>query len=72
MKSTFPEKSKEHESRIREITEIIVNAAKDKIAFVILFGSFARGSWVRDRYSEDNAVYEPRSVISLKIPNDRH
>ncbi len=58
MKTTFPEKSQSFEKAIRKISDIIVNAAKDKIAFIILFGSFARGTWVRDRYSEDNAVYE--------------
>jgi HEPN domain-containing protein/predicted nucleotidyltransferase len=67
MKSTFPEKSKEHESSIKEIAKIIVNAAKDKIAFVILFGSFARGTWVRDRYSEDNAVYEYASDYDFLV-----
>ncbi|MES2962036.1 MAG: HEPN domain-containing protein [Pseudomonadota bacterium] len=67
MKSTFPEKSKEHESRIKEISEIIVNAAKDKIAFVILFGSFARGSWVFDRYSEDGVLYEYASDYDFLV-----
>ncbi len=43
MKITFPEKSLPFEKAILEISDIIVNAAKDKIAFVILFGSFARG-----------------------------
>ncbi len=67
MKSTLPEKSKEHEDRIKEISEIIVNAAKDKIAFVILFGSFARGTWVRDRYVEEGIIYEYASDYDFLI-----
>lgn len=67
MKSTFPDKSQEHESRIKEISEIIVNAAKDKIAFVILFGSFARGSWIRDRYVESGITYEYASDYDFLV-----
>lgn len=67
MKNSLPERSKEHEDRIKEIANIIVKAAKDKIAFVILFGSFARGTWVRDRYSEDNSVYEYASDYDFLI-----
>ena len=52
MKRQFPKKSKSHERKIRAITSIIVNCGKDKIAFIILFGSFARGDWVRDIYDE--------------------
>ena len=67
MKNSLPEKSKEHDVRIKEIADIIVNAAKDKIAFVILFGSFARGSWVRDRYVESGITYEYASDYDFLI-----
>jgi predicted nucleotidyltransferase/HEPN domain-containing protein len=67
MKSSLPEKSKQHEARIKEIAEIIVNAGKDKIAFVILFGSFARGTWVFDRYSEDGILYQYSSDYDFLI-----
>lgn len=49
MKSTLPEKSKSHETRISQITQTIIQSGQDKICFVILFGSFARGDWVFDR-----------------------
>jgi hypothetical protein len=39
-------KSESNEPRIREIIDIIVATAKDKIAFVILFGPFARGDLI--------------------------
>ena len=67
MNSTLPAKSQEHESRIKEISEIIVNTAKDKIAFVILFGSFARGTWIHDRYTEGGILYEYASDYDFLI-----
>ncbi len=67
MKSTFPENSKQHEERIREIADVIVKSGKDKIAFVILFGSFARGNSVRDRYVEDGIVYEYASDYDFLV-----
>lgn len=67
MKTTLPEKSKPHEERIKQIANIIVAAGKDKIAFVILFGSFARGGWVFDRYSEDGILYQYASDYDFLI-----
>jgi uncharacterized protein len=67
MKTTLPEKSKPHEERIKQISNIIVASGKDKIAFVILFGSFARGGWVFDRYSKDGILYEYASDYDFLI-----
>ncbi|MES2961783.1 MAG: HEPN domain-containing protein [Pseudomonadota bacterium] len=67
MKLLLPEKSRIFEDHIHKIADIIVNAAHDKIAFVILFGSFARGDWVRDRYSEGNVVYEYASDFDFLV-----
>jgi len=67
MKTTFPPKSQPHQERIKEITNTILAVGKDKIAFIILFGSFARGDWVFDRYSEGNAVYYYASDYDILI-----
>ncbi|MDX2082426.1 MAG: HEPN domain-containing protein [Rickettsiales bacterium] len=67
MKISLPIKSKAHESRIKEIAEIIIKSAKDKIAFLILFGSFARGTWVRYKYAEMGVVYEYASDYDFLI-----
>ncbi|AFC70058.1 hypothetical protein RAMDARK_1245 [Rickettsia amblyommatis str. Darkwater] len=32
----------------------ILAVAKDKIALIILYGSYARGDWVKDMYMEDH------------------
>ncbi len=68
MKTTFPKKSQPHEEKIRQIADIIVNCGKDKIAFVILFGSFARGTWVLDvKQENDGNIYEYASDYDFLI-----
>jgi predicted nucleotidyltransferase len=46
LKNLLPSESQSHEDRIIEINDIIVTTAKDKIAFIILFGPFAVGDLV--------------------------
>lgn len=35
--------------------------------FVILFGSYARGNWVEDRYAEDGITYEYKSDYDILV-----
>lgn len=77
MKTTFPTRSKDFEETIRQIANKIIEISSDKIAFIILFGSFAKGTWVFDRYSEDNAVYTYASdydflVVTKERNNKKH
>ncbi len=65
MKTILPQKSKEHEAKIRQITEIILKKSQDKIAFIILFGSFARGNWVYDYYRENGVMHEYASDYDI-------
>ncbi len=67
MKTTLPAKSKDHQAKIEEIAEIIAKVGKDKIAFVILFGSFARGDWVYHTYQEDGIIYNYASDYDILI-----
>lgn len=67
MKTTFPAKSKDHQEKIKEIADIIVKIGKDKIAFVILFGSFARGNWVYHTYQEDGIIYNYASDYDILV-----
>ncbi|QQV74640.1 hypothetical protein H6P87_00176 [Rickettsia tillamookensis] len=48
MKTTLPERSLKIEVRLNFIVQQILDIAQDKIAMIILYGSFARGDWVRD------------------------
>ncbi len=48
MKTTLPERSLKIQARLNFIVQQILDIAQDKIAMIILYGSFARGDWVRD------------------------
>jgi len=67
MKTTFPIPSEEHEEIIREMARIIEKHFSQKIAFIILFGSFARGDWVYDYSMEEGTAREYASDYDLLI-----
>ena len=48
----LPQRSKQYETEIKEISALILEGSRDKIAFVILFGSFARGDFIYDFRTE--------------------
>ena len=48
MRTELPTKSTEHEAIILRMRDGMVEKFGNKIAMVILFGSFARGDWVFD------------------------
>lgn len=48
MQTTLPERSFKIQARLNYIVEQILVLAKERIAMIILYGSFARGDWVRD------------------------
>ncbi len=50
---------------LRLITDLIIE--KMHPDFVILFGSYARGNWVEDRYSEDGITYEYKSDYDILV-----
>ena len=52
MKTTLPERSLIIKERLDNIVKEILAVAKDKLAMIILFGSYARGTWVQDVYKE--------------------
>ncbi len=51
MKTTLPDRSLFIKSRLHLIVHEILTVGKDKIAMIILFGSYARGDWVKDIYT---------------------
>jgi uncharacterized protein len=67
IKTELPEKSKSHEAVIHEIRDVIVENYADKVAFVILFGSFARGDWVHDYYTEEGYDLEYASDYDFLV-----
>ncbi len=74
MKATLPEASKEYQTTIEKIRDIIITKGGDKLASVILFGSFARGDFVYDNYVKDGTSYTYASDIDILIifRNQKH
>ncbi|OFW80856.1 MAG: hypothetical protein A2887_02425 [Alphaproteobacteria bacterium RIFCSPLOWO2_01_FULL_40_26] len=67
MKTSLPKRSQPHFYELKKITDIILEQAKNKVAFIILFGSFAKGSWVQDIYQEHGITYDYSSDYDLLI-----
>ncbi|HJD56054.1 MAG TPA: nucleotidyltransferase domain-containing protein [Rickettsia endosymbiont of Pyrocoelia pectoralis] len=57
MKKILPKRSLKVQDRINYIVQQILTVAKDKIAMIILYGSYARGDWVQDVYIEGHITY---------------
>lgn len=77
MKTELPERSQKIKVRLDFIVQQILELAKDKIAMIILYGSFARGDWVRDLingYHSDTDIliilkkgkYKGHATLNLK------
>ncbi len=67
MKTTLPKRSEHVAEQLAAITNVIRELVGDDLAMVILFGSFARGDWVHDRYVENDVVYEYKSDFDLLV-----
>ena len=57
MRRSLPRRSKHQTERLGEITEVIRELVGDDLVMLILFGSYARGDWVDDRYVEGHITY---------------
>ena len=60
--SHLPEQKK---AELRRVVEIITGIAD--VEMIILFGSYARGDWVEDRYQEGHITYEYQSDFDILI-----
>ena len=67
MKTSLPKRSEHMAERLTAITDVIRELVGDDLAMLILFGSFARGDWVNDRYVEGDVVYSYQSDFDLLI-----
>ncbi|HEX9828558.1 MAG TPA: HEPN domain-containing protein [Flavobacteriaceae bacterium] len=67
MKSELPERTQPIKDRIALIVEEILSVAKDKIAKIILFGSYANGTWVDDKYVEGHITYTYQSDLDILL-----
>ena len=67
MKQDLPERSLRIKNKLPFIVRAILAAAQNKIAKIILFGSYARGTWVKDMYVEGNTTYSYESDLDLLV-----
>ncbi|WP_341791601.1 nucleotidyltransferase domain-containing protein [Rickettsia endosymbiont of Gonocerus acuteangulatus] len=70
MKTALPERSLHIRGRLDFIVQQILELAQDKIAMIILYGSFARGDWVRDLpngYHSDTDILIIFKKVSIKV-----
>ncbi|MBU4272115.1 MAG: HEPN domain-containing protein [Planctomycetes bacterium] len=71
MKRSLPRRSKHQAERLREITQVIRELVGDDLAMLILFGSYARGDWVEDRYVEGHITYTYQSDFDLLVVTEK-
>ena len=67
MKTILPERSLVIKPLLERITSEILIAGKDTIAMIILFGSYARGDWVSDEYTEGHITYSYQSDLDIMV-----
>ena len=71
MKCSLPPRSEHVTEQLAEITDVIRELMGDDLAMLILFGSYARGESVNDRYEEDNIVYTYESDFDLLVVSEK-
>ena len=67
MRRSLPRHSKHQTERLAKITEVIRKLVGDDLVMLILFGSYARGDWVDDRYMEGHITYTYQSDFDLLV-----
>ena len=68
MKTTITHLPEANQKELQEIVAVIQERIKAEM--IILFGSFARGDWVDDKYKEDGTTYEYKSDYDLLVVLD--
>ena len=67
MKTTLPKNSLIIKERLDTIVQEILAVARDQVAMIILFGSYAKGTWVRDWYVEGHITYSYESDLDILV-----
>lgn len=65
MNTTLVNIPKDKKDELLKLSEVVSKI--DKVEMVILFGSYAKGSWVEDSYIENDTIYEYRSDFDVLI-----
>lgn len=73
MKTTLPKESKSHQEVIEQIAQTIKDVGKNKISHIILFGSFARGTWMNELKEEsDGRLLDYVSDYDILVITKQH
>ena len=67
MKTNLPKRSLVIKDRLDRIVETILAGSKNELAMIILFGSYARGTWVVDSYVEGHTTYSYQSDLDIML-----
>ena len=67
MKTALPENSLVIKDRLDAIVQEILAVERGQISMVILFGSYAKGTWVRDWYVEGHITYSYESDLDILV-----
>ncbi len=67
MKKSLGHLPKHKKEELKEITYIIRSELKKQAQMIILFGSYARGNWVEDVYTEGHITYEYKSDFDILV-----
>ena len=67
MKTTLPERSLVIKDKLDAIVREILAVAEQKITMIILFGSYARGDWVQEKYMRGHITYTYVSDLDLML-----
>ena len=70
MQTSLPERSEHVAEQLTAIVNVIRELVGDDLAMLILFGSYARGDWVNDRYVEGDIVYSYQSDFDLLVVSE--
>ena len=70
MQTSLPERSEHVAEQLTAIVNVIRELVGDDLAMLILFGSYARGDWVNDRYVEGDIVYSYQSDFDLLLVSE--
>ena len=70
MKTDLSQRSEHVAEQLASITEVIRELMGDDLAMLVLFGSYARGDWVADRYVEDGITYTYESDFDLLVVSE--
>jgi predicted nucleotidyltransferase/HEPN domain-containing protein len=68
MKTSIEHLPEEKQAEVHEIVKAVNNRFPAEM--IILFGSFARGDWVDDRYTENGTIYEYKSDYDILVVVD--